>query len=93
MNTSDTIENLFKLGVASPIQIGVPPDGKFAFFASGKMGIPTGDVGNQIVVDLQSVGDSLSQCLERMTEQVEGVNTLKKVPSGIIKMPTSGRLQ
>lgn len=92
MNTSDTIEYILKN--ASPnIQIGVPPDGKVPFFAGVSVGIPMGAPGNQVVANIQAVGDTVQECLQSLAKQVEQLNAIRQDPPKLAVVESNGRIR
>lgn len=85
MTVSESIEVLFDHGIIS-LTIGKPPKGPGspAWFLKAEQGVQTGAAGNQMIVVHQTVGESIGECLNQMTPQVEAASKLKKGQSPIL---------
>lgn len=84
-----TLTELLEKGVG-PITVGVPPPNSGPpkslprFFITADHNIATGVVGNTLQSRHQSVGESVSDCLNKLVEMVDKVEGLEVKPSSIV---------
>ena len=74
MNITDQITSLFKSGVIT-ITIGASPNKML--FVQAAQGVVTGPAGTHMQVQHQAEADSLPECLNQISKQVEHANNLK----------------
>lgn len=84
MTVSESIEIL--LDSVQGLSIAKPPPGPNApkFFMKSDQVIETGQPGNFITLNHQTVGDSIVDCIEQLKKQVEGASALGKKKSSPI---------
>lgn len=92
MNTTDQLEYILTNGIPH-LELGVPPDGKVAFYAGGTCSIPMGEMGNAAVVKLQAVGDTVQETLQTLAEQIKTVNSIRKDPSALTVLDGNGKMR
>lgn len=92
MNTIDQLEYILTNGIPH-LELGVPQDGKFAFYAGGQCGIPMGEMGNSAVVKCQAVGNTVQETLQALAGQIKAFNSIRKDPSALQVVEGNGRIR
>lgn len=79
------IESLFETGVYNLV-IGLAPKGACKFFASASQAMSTGDAGNQAKIEHQAIGDSVSECVEKVNRRAREAKKALHAEPSIVKV-------
>lgn len=82
MSTTEVISDILDSGcqfvtIGRPPENAGPPGSVPKFFVHAKQGIPTGSHGNAVNAEIQAVGETIAECLNKLTAQVDAIAKLK----------------